>query len=396
MSAADLRTRALRSIRDVKKDDWNACLAPNAAPVLRWEWLDAMEASGSAIPNRGWTPLHLTAWSGSQLVGVAPAYFKSHSMGEYIYDFSWAQAAGEMGVDYYPKLIIGAPLSPITGERIHARAGTPLADVRQALLTCARKTTEIAEGSSFHLLFPTEEEATAACALEPRLFRRLTMQYHWANKGFRTYEDYLARFTSKRRHQLRRERAAAEEQGITISTVRGKDITEAHADLAYRFYHSTSSKSGFGMIQLTREFFSRVFEAMPDVVEMVLARRGDKVIAGAFNLAANRRLYGRYWGCFEEVPFLHFNVCLYHSIEDCIARGFEAFEPGAGGEHKISRGFAPTGIHSAHFIVNPQLERLLKNAAGRERLHIRDILAMGEQVVGFKEIPNESVAHDGE
>ena len=380
--AAQTRLRVLHSISEIEASAWDALLGPSPLPFVRHAWLDAMESSGSASQRTGWEPQHLTLWQGETLVAAAPAYRKHHSMGEYVYDFSWAEAARSMGIDYYPKLLLGAPLSPMTAPRFLARAGPDHTALQEALLTCARELARETGCSGVHLLFPTEEDLAVAEAAE--LERRLTVQFHWKNPGYRTYDDYLSRFISKRRHQLKHERAAAAKQGILIATHRGAELTPARADLAYKFYEATSRKNAWGSLQLNRDFFRRVFTTLHDDVELVEATHEGKVVAGAFNVRGGDTLYGRYWGCFEEFPFLHFHVCLYHSIDDCIQRGIKTFQPGAGGEHKIARGFEPTGVASAHEIFNRRLDHAVRDFVRRERAVLEEELARGEEIAGLR------------
>jgi hypothetical protein len=233
-----------------------------------------------------------------------------------------------------------------------------------------------------HVLFPPDDEAHALAAAG--LFHRSTMQFHWKNPGYRTYEDYLGRFDSKRRNQLKRERGAAATQGLTLRTVPSAELGREHALLAWRFYEATASRHAWGPVQLTRDFFTRAFATMPDAIEVVLAERMGKPVAGAFNLHTPSRLYGRYWGCFEEHPFLHFNVCLYHSIDACIRAGRAVFEPGAGGEHKVSRGFEPTLIHSLHRVFEPRLEAAIRRACAREDQEVARVTAQSEDLAGLK------------
>lgn len=379
------RLKVLETIADVPSAQWNALLRPDDAPVLRWEWLHAMEASGSATRARGWEATHFTLWREDRLVAAAPAWRKHHSMGEYIYDFGWAQAAEAMGLAYHPKLLVGLPLSPLTARRFLVAAGEDETALRARLQD---ELVDYARGqrlSSIHVLFPPEAEAKAL--LREQFFLRTTLQYHWRNPGYRTPEDYLSRFDSKRRNQLKRERAAPSKQGITLRTLRSHELRPEHGELAWRFYEATASRYSWGPVQLTREFFHLVFETMRDAVELVVAERGGRVIAGAFNLHSPRRLYGRYWGCFEEHPFLHFNVCLYHSIDDAIARGLEAFEPGAGGEHKIARGFEPTAIYSVHRVFDPRFERAVKDFCRREGAQVEQLAAEGAAIAGLKPWP---------
>ncbi len=379
---APLSLKVLDAVSDVPKEAWNSLLHPGEAPVTRWEWLDAMEQSGSAVRERGWQARHLTMWRGSTLVATLPAYLKFHSMGEYVYDFGWASAAQQFGVSYYPKLLIGMPLSPVTARKLHVAAGEDVDAMREAMMRAAVALAQEEGASSVHVLFPHEDEALA---LEPfGFFRRATLQYHWRNPGYRTYDDYLSRFDSKRRHQLKRERGAAAQQNITLRTVRSGELTGVHASLAARFYEATASRHAWGPVQLTPDFFRRAFSGMPDAIELVVAEKDQKVVAGAFNLHSPTHLYGRYWGCFEEHPFLHFHVCLYHSIDDCIAAGRTEFEPGAGGEHKISRGFQPTRVHSAHRILHPRFEQAVRRACEREAAEVDRVVAESEGIAGMK------------
>ena len=377
--AVGLAVRAVGSIEDVPREAWDA-LAGDAPPFVRWGWIHALEASGSATKKTGWEPRHLTAWRGTTLVGVAPVWKKTHSYGEYIYDFGWASAAQEMGIAYYPKLLVGVPLGPISAPRFLAAPGDD--EARGALVQGALDLVKTERCSSLHVIFPTESEADA---LERGGFSRRTgMQYHWKNPGYATYDDYLARFASKRRTQIKRERGAAEKQGIRIATVRGDAIQPIHADRAWSFYEATAGGRGWGHVQLTQDFFRRIFETFRSEVELVEATKDGRVIAGAFNVASGGRLYGRYWGCFEEHPFLHFHVCLYHSIDECIRLGRTVFEPGAGGEHKIARGFAPSPVHSAHRMFDPRLDRAVRDFVKREREHLAPVFEQGEEIAGMR------------
>ncbi|MFN0063919.1 MAG: GNAT family N-acetyltransferase, partial [Myxococcaceae bacterium] len=323
--------------------------------MMRYAWLEALERSGSASPDTGWEPKHIGLWRGDALVAAVPAYRKHHSLGEYVYDFGWAAAAERAGVAYYPKYLLGVPISPIAGQRLLTSRGEDAALLQRALLEGAEAWARANDCSGVHAIFLTEGEASLAESAG--WIRRTTAQFHWRNPGYRHYDDYLSRFTSKRRHQLRRERHAAAQQGIEIRTRRGSALGPSDAEMAYRFYEATVTKNTWGRKLLNEEFFRRVFQAFPENVELVEAVRGGRVIAGAFNLVQGDVLYGRYWGCFEEHPFLHFNVCMYHAIDECIQLGRREFQPGAGGEHKIARGFEPTAIESAHVLFHPGLSR---------------------------------------
>jgi predicted N-acyltransferase len=374
-----VQVRVLKAVDDVPREAWNALVPPGAPPVLKHEWIHAMEASGSATKRNGWEAHHFAAFSGSTLVGAAPAWRKHHSMGEYVYDFGWAQASHQFGVSYYPKLLVGVPLSPITAPRFLGEPAT-----RRALAEAAIAAGRDGDLSSIHIIFPSDAEAKELESFGLGLFRRRGMQYHWKNPGYRTYDDYLGRFDSKRRHQLRRERAAAAGQGIAVRTVPGDQLGPEHAKLAYRFYEATCEKNGWGTVQLNQKFFERAFATMPLDLEMVVAERAGRPVAGAFNLVSQSRLFGRYWGCFEDHPFLHFHVCLYHSVDECIRAGREVFEPGAGGEHKIPRGFEPTAIHSLHRAFDLSFDAALRDFCRRESAHVERVLSQATDLAGLK------------
>ena len=382
MSSEPLSIKVVTRVEHVPQREWNAIVGSGSPPVLRWEWLHALESSGCATPERGWEAHHLTVWRGKRLIGLAPAWRKFHSMGEYVYDFGWANLAEQLGIEYYPKFLVGVPLSPLTARRFVVAQGEDEPVVRKALVEAAIETARRTKCSSVHIIFPPDDEAEVLA--RGRFFRRATLQYHWRNEGYATYDDFLKRFDSKRRNQLKRERAAASQQGLTIRTVRSAELKPEHAELAWRFYQATSARHAWGPIQLNREFFHRVFATMPEAVELVVAERGTQVVAGAFNLYTAERLYGRYWGTFEDIPFLHFHVCLYHSIDDCIRRGLQVFEPGAGGEHKVSRGFVPTVIHSVHQMFEPELEAILREASLREAVKVTALAEEGERLAGLR------------
>ena len=375
--------KVLRSISEVPETAWDALVDPEAIPFLEWRWLEALEASGSVSPASGWDPRHLTLWRGHRLVAAAPAYRKSDSSGEFVFDFSWATASERAGVPYYPKLVIAAPLTPATGRRFLVAPGE---DRTARTLDLARGALELAreeELSSVHVLFPTEAEAAA---LEPLGFAvRHGVQYHFVNEGYRTPEDVLQRFTSKRRNQLKRERRAPAQQGLTLRVLRGDALAEADPRETFRLYSSTVDKFAWGHRYLNTRFFQRVLEQFRDRVELVQALAGDRVVAGAFNLASDRVLYGRYWGCFEEHPFLHFNVCLYAGMDEVISRGLSRFEPGAGGEHKLVRGFTPSLTYSAHALFHRGLDRAVREFLAHERAAIQTGLPAWRAETGFKD-----------
>lgn len=364
---ATLRFAILPGLDAVSEAAWDALLAGDeaATPFQRWVWLDALEKGGCAVPARGWHPHHLALFRGETLIAAAPAYVRDDSHGEFVFDFQWARAAERAGIRYYPKLVLAVPFTPAQGRRVLVAPGEDRAARTRDLLAFAVRAAEAEGLSGVHLLFATPEELAWAEAEGGA--HRAGVQFHWRNPGYRSVDDFLARFASKRRNQLRREWRAPGEQGVEIQTRRGDALSVDDAGQVHTLYASTVDRFLWGRRYLTPAFFADVLGRFRQHLELVEARVGDRVIAGAFNVASETHLYGRYWGCVEARPFLHFNVCYYHSIAECIHRGVKVFEGGAGGDHKLARGFEPAVTGSAHWIFHPGLSRAIGEFVGRER-----------------------------
>ena len=377
-----LRLRVIDAIGSIAEGSWDALLDEACTPFQKHRWLDAMEREGCAVEATGWHPRHLTLWRGETLVAAAPAYAREDSQGEFVFDHGWANAAHRSGIRYYPKLVLAVPFTPATGRRVLVAPGEDRATLSRAIFEGAVSLARAEKLSSVHVLFPTAEEA--AVAEEAGAMTRLGVQYHWDNPGYRDYEEFLSRFDSKRRNQLRREARAAGEQGITLATRRGDELSEADAAMAYQLYLSTVDKFSWGRRYLNEGFFRRVLRDFREHLELVEATRDGVVVAGAINVASPTHLYGRYWGCFEEHPFLHFTVCYYHSIDECIAHGVQVFEGGAGGEHKLSRGFEPMVTRSAHWLFHPGLARAVDDFVRRERTAVEHELPRIAEEAGMK------------
>jgi predicted N-acyltransferase len=358
-----------RSMRDIGEAQWQALWGHDAEPHLNWAFLDALERSGCVAPEAGWTPLHLGLYGDDdQLVAAAPAYLKTNSEGEFVFDQGWADfAERRLHLDYYPKLLVAVPFTPATGRRILVRPGSDGPELRAALLEGLTQLCSSMSLSSAHVLFPTTEESNSYGAAQ--LLHRHGVQYHWYNPGYASFADFLGRFSAKRRHQIRRERRAIQEQGVQIEVLSGREVTPALLDHVYDFYCSTVQRHFYGRQYLNRAFFEEICARMPNQILLVLARAagGAQPIAGAFNLVGGGVLYGRYWGAREEREFLHFEVCYYRGAEESIARGLRRFEPGAGGEHKLARGFEPTVTHSFHWIHDARLGRAVDAFLEHER-----------------------------
>jgi predicted N-acyltransferase len=326
-------------------------------PFLSHAFLSALEDSGSVGPGTGWTPAPiLVEDEGSHLVAAAPAYLKTHSQGEYVFDHGWAEAWQGAGGEYYPKLQVAVPFTPVPGPRL-------LGDRPQQLLTAIEAVTIQHEMSSAHITF-IDERGAAECARRGWLIRH-GLQYHWFNRDYSTFDDFLATMSSRKRKMLRKERAAARE-GMEFRALRGNEIREADWDAMWAFYQDTGSRK-WGQPYLTREFFNLLGERLGDAVVLFLACRDKQPIAGALNLVGPDILYGRYWGAIEEVPFLHFELCYYHAVEWAIENGLKSVQAGAQGEHKVARGYEPVITKSAHFIPNRSFRKAVSEFLEAER-----------------------------
>jgi predicted N-acyltransferase len=348
----DFRVQVHNAVADIGREAWDACASPSGDPFLSFDFLDACEASGSAVPQQGWAGRHLSLVDETgRVLGVMPVWLKGHSQGEYVFDHSWADAYQRAGGRYYPKLLSAVPFTPVTGPRFLAHPDADAATVRQALLQGAIALTEQLDVSSLHVNFPTQDDWNAMG--EAGLLLRQDMQFVWRNDGYATFEDFLAALSANRRKTIRRERREAQ-AGLDIRVLTGSDIREAHWDAFFAFYMDTGARK-WGRPYLTRDFFSRLGATMADRIALVMAFRGDQAIAGALNLIGRDALYGRQWGALEEVPFLHFELCYYQAIDFAISRGLSRVEAGAQGQHKIARGYLPSPVYSAHFIADPAL-----------------------------------------
>ncbi|WP_374570932.1 GNAT family N-acetyltransferase [Phenylobacterium sp.] len=356
-----------RRIAEIGREAWDACAGnPDYAgnPFVSYDFLDILEEAGCAVERTGWGPQHLAVADEEGRVGaVAPLYLKSHSQGEYIFDHAWADAYERAGGRYYPKLLAAVPFTPATGPRLMSRPDVDVDEARRMLLGGALTVCERFGASSLHVNFPTEDEWVWMG--EQGLSLRQGQQYHWLNAGYRDFEDFLGALSSGRRKTIRRERRDAQ-AGLEILALTGEDLTEDCWDAFFAFYMDTGSRK-WGRPYLNRLFFSLLGERMADRVLLVMARRGGRWIAGALNLIGEDCLYGRNWGCVEDVPFLHFELCYYQAIEWAIARGLQRVEAGAQGQHKIARGYLPVAVRSAHYIADPALRGPVHRFVEQER-----------------------------
>ena len=367
---AEGELEVLTGISQVPAKEWDALFAhepETASPFLRHAFLSALEESGSATPSTGWAPRHLLLRRDGRLVAAAPTYLKEGSEGDFGRDWEWAGAAARAGAPYYPKVVVGVPATPVTGRRLLVAAGEPRAAAVARLVQEALALVRAEQAGGLHVLFPTAEEALELEAAG--LARRVDFQYHWRNQGDATMAQFLARFPSKRRNALRRELRAPAEQGITIRTVRGDELAHdpgGWADDCYELHRTSTDQMAWGMRWVNQAFYQLVLSRMADAVEVVEARHHGRLVGMAFNLASRTTLYGRYWGAIDHHPFLHFNVALYHSIDQCLARGVQRFEGGAGGDHKLARGFEPAETWSCHALADARLDAAIRRHLEKE------------------------------
>jgi hypothetical protein len=356
-SADGLTLYTAGGVARISAQDWDRC-AGSENPFVRHAFFACLEESGSADPETGWAPVHLCCDLHGELVGIMPLYLKSHSFGEYVFDQNWAQAYRQAGGDYYPKLQAAIPFTPVTGPRLLVDASSDGAQVRKYLLMGAIELACQLDLSSLHITFLNEPDLRACRAIG--LLQRTDRQFHWHNRGYSRFDDFLADLSSKRRKIIRQERRAVTAADIAIEPLNGADIRESHWDSFWRFYQDTSDRK-WGQAYLTRRFFSMLGEHLADRILLLLARRHGRYVAGALHLMGDDALFGRYWVCVEYHPCLHFELCYYQAIDFAIARGLLRVEAGAQGEHKLARGYLPIPTYSAHWIADPKFRAAIEH-----------------------------------
>lgn len=365
----DLKRRIIETISSVPKADWDRLDGAARGgripynPFVSHAYLSALEDSGSAVSRAGWQPRHMALeGDDGRIAAVIPCYGKSHSQGEYVFDHAWADAYERAGGRYYPKFQCTVPFTPASGPRLLVTDGRT--DLKKQLSKALREETDRLGLSSAHVTFLQEDDLSV---LESDGYlHRTDQQFHFLNKGYSSHEDFLSELSSSKRKNLRKERRSALENGISIDWLTGSDLTEDIWDQFFAFYMDTGSRK-WGRPYLTREFYSLIGEWMPDDILLVMAKRDGRYVAGAINFIGEDALYGRHWGCIEDHPFLHFEVCYHQAIDFAIARKLDRVEAGAQGEHKLARGYLPVTTHSAHYIAHPGLRNAVADYLERER-----------------------------
>jgi predicted N-acyltransferase len=380
MASKEITLKVVNAIGEVDAAAWDACANPqpiqssDAAPkpdynpFISHDFLSSLELSGSVRNRAGWQPMHLVAEEGSTIVGVVPCYAKSHSQGEYVFDHGWADAYERAGGDYYPKLQVAVPFTPAQGRRLLARPGEHADAVRNALADSLADICKRSNASSVHVTFLTEDEWRMLGARN--YLQRTHRQFHWTNDGYDSFDGFLAALSSRKRKTIRREREGALSDGITVDWLTGADLTESVWDKFFEFYMDTGSRK-WGRPYLTRSFYSIVGAKMRDKILLVMAKRNGRYIAGAINFIGSDTLFGRHWGCLEHHAFLHFEVCYYQAMQFAIDRKLLRVEAGAGGSHKVTRGYMPTTTYSAHYIADARLRRAIEDFLSHERAHVQ-------------------------
>ena len=358
-----MKIKYIQSMSEVLNTSWNGLEKGLHNPFLRHEFLLALEQNGCVGEKWGWHPRHLIIEDEGRLVAAMPLYVKDNSYGEFVFDWSWADAYQQAGLSYYPKLVSGIPYSPVTGSRLLVADGGDRAQIKRQLGLAALDYAREEGLSSLHILFTDEEDTAALESIQ--MMRRTGTQFHWFNRDYASFNDYLATFTSSKRKKLKRERRRVVEQDIEIEVLDGHQASIEQWQTFTRFYLATFDKH-WGYATLTEGFFRQLGETLPDSVVLVMAKHQGEYVAAALSLRSNDTLYGRHWGCKEEFHSLHFELCYYQGIDYCIAHGLSRFEPGAQGEHKVGRGFEPVPTWSTHWLANPQFSDAVKNYLAHE------------------------------
>ncbi len=375
-------------LTDIDADAWDAVAAPEQAtgrpvdPFTTYRFLSALDRSASTGTGTGWTPHPLTLIHGDKMVAATPMYAKGHSQGEYIFDQGWAQAFERAGGHYYPKLQIAVPFTPATGRRF---LGPP--DTRDTLIDAAIQIAAQNRLSSLHVTFCTADEAEALAGSHD-LLHRVTQQFHWENRGYASFNDFLADLSSRKRKMIRRERETAQGHGLTIRALTGDQIEPEHWDAFWQFYQDTGARK-WGTPYLTRRFFTEAHKTLRDDMLLVLAFDGSRPVAGALNFIGRDTLFGRYWGCAEDHPCLHFELCYYQAIDWAITHGLQRVEAGAQGDHKLARGYLPTPVHSLHWIADPGFRSAVARYLAEERRAVDEEIEVLTAYGPFRRITSE-------
>ncbi len=363
---AKLTVRVISKISEVKREAWDGLL-DGASPFMKWDWLESLERTGCVGAKTGWLPQHLLLEKDGKPVGACALYLKSHSMGEFVFDHEWAWFAERAGIQYYPKMLVGVPFTPVTGKRFLT---DPKENRRQLIGLMGQTLIQVCKEnkiSSVHVNFCLEEELEL---LKPLGFMpKMGLQFHWQNREYQSFDDYLSSFRSDRRTKIKKERRELLTQGITVRSVEGDDLTSELLKTMFELYKGHVDQHMYGQQYLNVRFFEELSQRFRNHLCLIVAERDSRVIAGTLNVQDDAGLYGRYWGAFEDHRFLHFNVCYYAAIEHCIQKGLSRFEAGAGGSFKSLRGMEAQQTVSTHYILDPRFRQALQSHLKEEKAY---------------------------
>ena len=369
------------SIEKITQEDWDAVLS-SKYPFLRYEFLKALEVTNCVSPEQGWTPLHLIASENERIIAIMPLYIKTDSQGEFIFDWSWADAYYRNGLNYYPKLVSSIPFTPASGPRILITEKKRSREVIEEISKALKQITEESDFSSVHILLANKDEVKDFSQEDFSL--RTSYSFHWFNNHYLSFENFLQDMTSRQRKNIKKERKKIDDQGVTVSRISGSEITLEMLETFYQFYQVTYLKRGMRGY-LNFEFFKKIVDSIPETIMLVLAKNNSgEYVAGALNFFDDEKLYGRYWGCLEEYDSLHFETCYYQGIEFCIEENLKSFDPGVQGEHKIKRGFCPIETFSLHWIKDSRFKEAIDDFLDREREHILEYNQDRRALLPFK------------
>lgn len=372
--------KLIETILDIDKKEWNELIGIDN-PFLEYEFLKALEVSKSTGKTSGWMPYFLTYYDNDKLIGAVPMYLKNNSYGEYIFDWNWANVYNQIGINYYPKLTVAIPFTPATTKKILVHPDYNFKDISDKLIDNVIKIAQALKVSSVHWLFTDKSDFDYLS--EKGFMKRYTHQFHWKNDNYKTFDDFLSKFTSKKRNQLKRERKQANEN-LKIESLEGNEIQTKHWDIMYELYISTSDRK-WGSPYLKKEFFKYIGKNFSENAVLMMAKdKNDEYIAGALNFRKGDHLYGRYWGCFEDYQCLHFELCYYQAIDYCIKHNISLFEAGAQGEHKLARGFLAEYTYSNHMILDERISILIKDYLKREKTQLDEVMQYYKDNSPFK------------
>lgn len=380
-----MRAEFVDRIEAVDQQQWNALIPPDAGhyPFVRYQFLQALEASGAVSARSGWQPQHLLVFEQQRLIAAMPVYLKQHSYGEYVFDWAWARAYQDNGLAYYPKLVVAIPFTPVTGPRLLSGARDDHAALWEFCSAALRARAEQLGASSLHLLFGSQQDSAQLAALA--LPQRIGVQFHWHNRGYRDFADFLATMSARKRKNIRRERQRVADQHIELQTLPGNQISRAQWQRFYQFYRDTYLRhSGHGGY-LDAAFFQQLGQTMAEQIVLIEASQHGEAIAAALYFRDQDCLYGRYWGCLRDIDMLHFEACYYRGIDYCIEQGLKRFDPGAQGEHKIQRGFEPRLTYSNHWLAEPRFHTAVEDFLRRETPAVLAYQAQCRALLPFKQ-----------